>query len=316
MRIAWVIGSGGLLGSALRSCLASQGDTLFTHSARLSWGDRGILAGQLEEAVAAFAAGITPADRWEVYWAAGVGTMSSPPEALMPETEALEIFLRLLGTNSRLQAAQGAIGFASSAGAIYAGATDDVITEHTAAAPTTPYARAKLQQEALVREFIEAHANVTALIGRISTLYGAGHGHGKKQGLLTHIARSLLLNKPIQVYVPFDTIRDYIHAADAAACLVAALRGLPPERRYVVKIIASEHPTTIAEIIATFKRVARRSPLIVTSANRHTALYTRRIQFRSVEPTQAPDLPVTSLIVGIAQLLKAELAHFVRPMNR
>jgi len=134
--------------------------------------------------------------------------------------------------------------------------------------------------------------------------------------LLTHIARSLLLNKPIQVYVPFDTIRDYIHAADAAACLVAALRGLLPERRYVVKIIASEHPTTIAEIIATFKRVARRSPLIVTSANRHTALYTRRIQFRSVEPTQAPDLPVTSLIVGIAQLLKAELAHFVRPMNR
>ena len=316
MRTAWVIGSGGLLGSALRACLASQGDALYTHGASLCWSDRGILAAQLEAAVTAFSAGIKPSDQWEVYWAAGVGTMASPPEALVPETEALEILLRLLGANSRLACASGAIGFASSAGALYAGATDDVITENTAVAPTTPYARAKLQQEALVCAFIDEHANVSALLGRISTLYGAGHGHGKRQGLLTHVARSLVRNKPIQIYVPFDTIRDYIHAADAAARLVFALRGLPPARRQVVKIIASEHPTTIAEIISTFKRVARRSPLVVTSASRHAALYTSRIQFRSVESTQAPDVPATSLMVGVAQLLKAELAHFVRASRK
>lgn len=312
MRTAWVIGSGGLLGSALRTCLAGQGDALYTHGVSLCWSDRAILAAQLEAAVTAFAAGIEPSDRWEIYWAAGIGTMATPPEALVPETEAIEILLRLLGANSRLAYAPGAIGFASSAGAIYAGATDDIITERTPAAPTTPYARAKLQQEALVEAFVDGHANVSALLGRISTLYGAGQGLGKKQGLLTHIARSLVRNKPIQIYVPFDTIRDYIHAADAAARLVFALRGLPAARRLVVKIIASENPTTIAEIISTFRRVARRAPLVVTSASRQAALYTRRIQFRSLESTQAPDLPATSLGIGVAQLIKAELAHFVR----
>jgi UDP-glucose 4-epimerase len=316
MRTAWVIGSGGLLGSALRACLAGQGDALYVHGASLRWNDREILAAQLEAAVTAFAAGIEPSDRWEIYWAAGIGTMASPAEALVPETEALEIFLRLLGANKRLACAPGAMVLASSAGAIYAGATDDIITEDTPVAPTTPYARAKLQQEALVGAFIDGHANVSALLGRISTLYGAGQGHGKKQGLLTHIARSLVRNKPIQIYVPFDTIRDYIHAADAAARLVFALRGLSPSRRQVVKIIASENPTTIAEIISTFKRVARRAPLVVTSASRQAALYTRRIQFRSIESTQAPDLPDTSLVVGVAQLLKAELAHFVRASHK
>lgn len=311
MKTVWVVGSGGLLGAALCRSLRKNGDELFFPAERLCWGDSPKLVAQLELAVEAFAGRIAAADQWEIYWAAGVGTMSSSESALLLETEALSVFLRLLGSEPRLTERAGAIGFASSAGAIYAGSLDDVITENTSVAPTTPYARAKLRQEGLVRSFT-ADGSLLTLIARISTLYGPGQAAGKQQGLLTHIARSMLRSQPIQIYVPFDTIRDYITADDAAAAIINALRAAGACQGVITKIIASENPTTIAEIISIFKRVARRRPRVVTSASRRAALYARRVQFRSIVLREYAPMPTTSLLVGIAQLLNAERATFVR----
>jgi UDP-glucose 4-epimerase len=206
----------------------------------------------------------------------------------------------------------GAIAFASSAGAIYAGTRDAIITEHTAPAPTTAYAREKLMQEGLLAAFALAHPRMTALNARISTIYGPGQATVKQQGLLTHIARCILRNQPIQIYVPYDTIRDYIAVDDAASAITRALFLANQQPGVCTKIIASEKPTTIAEIISVFKRIARRGPLIVTSASKLTSLYARRVQFRSVVLTDGARPMVTSLAVGIAQLMVAERAAFVR----
>jgi len=312
MKTVWVVGAGGLLGSALCRQYLAQGDTLYLPAERLAWSERERLLAQLSANVAAFSERVSLSGQWEVVWAAGVGTMATPPEALVRETEALEVFLAALGSNARLAATPGAIGFASSAGAIYAGALDEVISEVTPVAPTTPYARAKLGQEELVRAFAVSRPGIRLLIARFSTLYGSGQAAGKQQGLLTHIARSIVRNQPIQIYVPFDTIRDYLCASDAAAQLIAVLRGTASARQ-LTKIVASEHPTTIAEVVATFKRVARRQPRIVTSASARAALYGRRMQFRSNVAATDQDLPATSLAVGIAQLLEAERVRFARP---
>lgn len=43
-----------------------------------------------------------------------------------------------------------------------------------------------------------------ALIARISMFYGPGQAKDKQQGLLAHIARCILRNQPIQIYVPYD----------------------------------------------------------------------------------------------------------------
>jgi len=310
MKTVWVIGAGGMLGSALVRHCAAQGDRLFAPAERLDWSDRARLLAGLQTNVSAFGRRVAAQPGpWEVYWAAGVGTMASPAEALVRETEALAAFLDALAANPDLAGTAGAIGFASSAGAIYAGATDDIISETTPVAPTTPYARAKLAQEDLVRGFAATRPGTRALLARISTLYGAGQAAGKQQGLLTHIARSIVRHQPIQIFVPFDTIRDYLHAGDAAAHIAGVVRQSTAPQQ-LTKIVASEHPTTIAEIVATFKRLARRSPHIVTSASQRATLYTRRIQFRSKVPLAGPALPATSLTVGIAQLLDAERARF------
>lgn len=310
MTIAWVIGSGGLLGTALCRALRRDGTALFVPQARFQWHDPVALEASMKAAIEQLESQLGGAPRWELYWAAGVGTMSGGEADIQPETRALSQMLQLLGASALLTATPGAVSMASSAGAIYAGSTDSVITEQTQPHPTTPYALAKLQQENLVATFVQTHANLCGMAARISTLYGPGQANGKKQGLLTHIARKIIRNQLIQIYVPFDTIRDYISADDAASAMIRSLRAQPATSRFLVKIVASERPTTIAEIVSTFKRIVRRAPRIVTSANRMTSLYSRRVQFRSVVLPATGTVASTSLAIGISQLMIAERAAF------
>ena len=312
MTIAWIIGGGGLLGSALSRVLRRDGTDLFSPGERFCWGNEPKLELQIAEAVRAFATKAGTSGQWEIYWAAGVGTMSSTEAVLRPETQALSALIHQVSSQPQLMETHGVMVLASSAGAIYAGATDDVITENTLPVPTTAYAREKLKQEDLVRTFILGNRGVAALIARISTLYGPGQAIGKQQGLIAHIARCVLRNQPIQIFVPFDTIRDYIAADDAAAAMIATYRTTSDKPDFLTKIIASEQPTTIAEIIATFKKIARRPPRIVTSATRLSNVYSRRVQFRSVAVPEYAPQPKISLLVGVAQVLSAERDAYTR----
>jgi UDP-glucose 4-epimerase len=131
------------------------------------------------------------------------------------------------------------------------------------------------------------------------------------------MARSVIRNRPIQVFVPYDTIRDYVDADDAAHAMIGTMRAANEESRVLTKIIASEYPATIAEIVSIFKRLARRSPLVVRSANKLTSLYTRRVQFRSVVVSSYVRSPGKRLPVGISQLMRAEhLAFTKNPVAR
>ena len=304
MTLCWVIGSGGLLGSALLRELQASGQTIYRSAVKFDWSDAGRLREQFDAELSKFAAQVPGADAWEIYWAAGVGTMGSTTAELSIETAAWGHLLVRLAGNALLATTPGRIGLASSAGAIYAGLRVDVINERCLEAPTTPYALAKLEQERLLRAFAERGLQVAVLTARISTLYGVGQAHGKRQGLIAHMARSIVHNRPIQIFVPFDTVRDYITAGDAAALMVLALHS-SADTGLNTRIVASERPTAIAEIIATFRRVARRPPLIATSASPLSSLYLRRVQFRSTWSVAAAH-PRTSLAIGIAQVLAAE----------
>lgn len=306
MTIVWVIGSGGLLGSALSRVLRSKGDAIFSPSQAFSWRDSSRLQSQFTAAVQSFALQVQLADNWEIYWAAGVGTMGSNAQQMIQETEAFSVFLKLLEVEPALTGTRGSIAFASSAGAIYAGCTHNIIDDDTAPAPTTPYAHEKLKQEALLRAFAARNNILSVLLARISTLYGPGGAIGKPQGLITHIARCMLRNQPIQIYVPLDTIRDYITADDAARMIVATVYETSQVPDVKTRIIASEQPTTVAEIVSIYKRITRRNPRIVTSASKLSAVYTRRIQFRTKIVSQGRLKPTTSLIVGIAGVMTAE----------
>jgi UDP-glucose 4-epimerase len=313
MTLAWVLGARGLLGSAFSRALSLDGARLFAQPERFHWSDESRLASQIEAAVKEFSVSAADVKKWEIYWAAGIGTMSSTMEMLLPETRALERLLDLLRSDRQLMAMAGSIVFSSSAGAIYGACAEEIITEDSPVAPSNAYAREKLKQEGLLKEFGDDNKNITVFVSRISTLYGAGQATAKPQGLLTHIARSIVRNKPISIYVPIDTIRDYISVDDAATRIIETLRGLGGRSGVWLKIIASERPTTIAEIISIFRRIARKSPRITTGASKASGLYLRRVQFRSVVLNEEELSAGRSLTVGIAQLLNSERARYANP---
>ena len=310
MTLCWIIGRGGLLGSALAHALNQRSSVLYTPAVPFAWHDEAKLNDQIAVTLSEFAARARQVSSWEIYWAAGIGAMGSLPADLSYETAAWKYLLTLTAANDTLRLIPGRVAFASSAGAIYAGLSTDVINESCDIAPTTPYAFAKLEQERQLEHFVKSEMPIPALIARISTLYGPGQAGSKRRGLIAHMAGSIVRNRPIQIFVPFDTVRDYIVADDAAAVMVETLRARCSPS-VAIHIVASGRPTTIAEIVGTFRRIARRPPLIATSASRLSALYLRRVQFRSFMtlPTAAPK---TSLPVGIAQVLAAERLYFAR----
>jgi UDP-glucose 4-epimerase len=312
MTIAWVVGAGGMLGSALCRSLSRAQTRVFVPEDRFDWDNEKRLSLQLRTEIGAFAARVLSGERWEIHWAAGLGTMASSQASMARETRLLERLLAVASEQPALMHAQGTVVLASSAGAIYAGSSAEVITEATATAATTEYACAKLEQEQRVTEFVAAHPTTRAVIGRISTLYGARTRIAKRQGLIAEMARRVTLNQPIHIYVPLDTIRDYLAVEDASEAMVALSQRTAGGSSVLMKIIASEQATTISEITATFKKVAHRMPRIVTSNNRMTDVYRRRIQFRSIVAPDAASQPKTTLTVGISRVLAAERLAFAR----
>ncbi|RZL35115.1 MAG: NAD-dependent epimerase/dehydratase family protein [Rubrivivax sp.] len=305
---AWVIGAGGLLGSALVRALGrQQGVALHAPRQRLPWGDNALMAAQLDGEVAAFAQLAVQAQRWCVIWAAGVGSMSSDAATLRLEAGALDLLLERLAAQPALRATPGCIVLASSAGAVYGRSGEDFISERSAVAPGSAYAAHKLNQEAIVGRAIQAQPGWTALLARYSTLYGTGQSRDKAQGLISQLARRIVANEVVHIYVPLDTIRDYLFADDAADRTLAAVGDLEHRAgQAVVKIIAAEQATSIAQLVGAFRRVSRRPVRLVTSVNSLSPLYVRCIRFRSEESAGQPHSTCRSLHISIHQVLEAE----------
>ena len=304
----WVIGAGGLLGGAVvRSLQQRGGVALHAVEEDLAWGHNEQLAAQWDREVAAFGRAAGSTGRWLLVWAAGVSSMASDAATLDLESRALDLLLERLASEPALRAVPGCLVLASSAGAIYGQSREDFIRETSAVTPGTAYAAHKLRQEAKVRAAVAAQPGWTTLLARYSTLYGPGQSRDKAQGLITQMARRIVANEVVHIYVPLDTIRDYIFVDDAADRTLDAVHDLRERAgRIVVKIIAAEQATSIAQLVGVFRRVSRRPVRLVTSVNSLSPLYVRCISFRSDEPAGQPHTTCRSLHIGIHQVLEAE----------
>jgi UDP-glucose 4-epimerase len=313
MTLVWILGGSGLLGTALHKELIQPENIIFSTKEKFDWTSEKRLFVQLSNAVHAFALAAEKADSWEIYWAAGIGTMGSTESELLPETKALEELLRLIKHEPGLLINPGRFGFASSAGAIYAGSRDYLISEDSLPAPVSAYGYEKLRQEKILEAF--SNHQISVLCARISTLYGLSKAQEKKQGLISYIARNIVMNKAVHIYVPLDTIRDYVTADNAARNMIAALRLNNRNSFFTIKIIASEQPASIAKIISYFKMIAHRAPRIITSTNKLSQLYTRCVRYKSVVEPVHKTYVNTGLLLGIKQVMdyeiKLQLGHTV-----
>ncbi len=154
------------------------------------------------------------------------------------------------------------------------------------------------------------------LIGRLSNLYGPGQSLSKPQGLISHVGRAALRREPVSIYVPLDTIRDYLFAADAGRMANDALARMEEERRdrdgnaVIVKVFASEVKTTVASILGAWLRVLRRPPLVALASRPAGGLQPRLLSFRS---QVWPDLrgQPTLLSLGVDAVRRNQLARLL-----
>lgn len=307
-----------MLGGAVTRELRRAAVEVYSYREPFDWRSPQRVCAQFEEAIREFTAGLAVGDTWEIYWAAGVGSMGSRRADMDGEIAALENFLASLKQRLVASGVPGVLGFASSAGALYAGSPDFEITEETPVTVVNDYAAAKLAQERLLEAFASGQDVACVLVARFSTLYGPGQAQGKRQGLLSHIARCALRHQPVEIFVPLDTSRDYLFIDDAARDFIDSSQALRmAHERLQVRIVAAERSVTISEIVATFNRLNKRRLRLVCNRNNLSALYAPRVAYRSVSPlTAGRDIHRHTLLEGAAALLRAERMAYIAGPNR
>jgi UDP-glucose 4-epimerase len=302
---AWIVGGTGQLGSALLRTIATQPGVVIQHR-QIRWADPQESLQDLADGLAAWVS--TPgATSLRLYWAAGSAVTSTTSTATGREVAVFTAFVAILRTAlaDLPTAIRVSVFFTSSAGGVYSGSNEaPPYSEVSKTVAISPYGEAKLAMEQAVSVLAqETHCRV--LIGRVSTLYSSGQRINKAQGFVSQLCLSYILRRPISVYVPLDTIRDYIHADDAAMVIEAAMvrleRSGTDGSKAVVKNIASHSPTTLGEVIHQSRLIFKRAPTLILATSALAAAQIRDLRIGTEQWPDLNDIPRRQLVVGMSE---------------
>jgi UDP-glucose 4-epimerase len=296
--LSWVIGAGGLLGTSVIPALAARGP-MWSAGLSVPWATP-TATDTLAAAATRF---VYEADGgpWQIVWCAGAGVTGSTPADLAQEAAVFEGFLQHV---AHLRPnPDGAVFLASSAGGVYAGSVGAPFTESVAAVPISPYGHAKIVLESSLQQFSEL-SGIAVLVGRISNLYGPNQNLGKAQGLISQMCRSHLLRQPLSIYVPLDTVRDYLFASDCGEMIADGLVRLRRETNASgpaahLKILASQQGVTIGFLIAELRRIFKRSPRITYGSSATSKFQVRDLRMSSEKWPEIDRRELTPLPAGI-----------------
>lgn len=281
----WVIGGGGLLGSAISRAATRSRSWRLAELPPLQWSEPKEFDRIFEENVRSLNdAAVTGGLNFSIVWAAGAANVSSNEGATTTE---LDTFDRALAILARMGIARRDLTFflSSSAGGLYAGAAAPPFTELSETAPTSPYGRLKREMEARVALF-SAETGVRCVIGRFTNLYGPGQSLTKSQGLITHLLYSRLMKHPVTIYVPLDTVRDYLFIDDAASMTLDSLSTAQDLQEasptVVTKIFGFGAGTSISSLIGQVRFLTKGTTGIAIGQRELNANHARDLRFRSV----------------------------------
>lgn len=319
--LTWVAGAGGLLGRHVREALGECRELApwCPPGTRLHWADQRIVKRQLREV----AWGLTQKAisggwrGWAVIWCAGAGVVGTSTDRLDAESEIWEWFLDGLGgalEQAGARAPKGRIVLTSSAGGVY-GAGTPPFSEVSPCNPVSEYGRTKLRQEQALAAWSRRRSGVSTLVVRVSNLYGPGQRLDKPQGLISHMARSAIYGRPVHIFVPLDTVRDYLFAEDAGIVMARWTERLGREEAtagaplHVLKLCASERSTTVSTLVAIFRRIARRQVRVISGLHPSQALQPSQLRFRSRVWTERSAFR-TGLLEGISRVYREQLSLY------
>jgi UDP-glucose 4-epimerase len=320
--ISWVVGAGGLLGKSVAAALPRGGHVVFTPPSALPWSSPAPLGEAFASHLAHFLseAALRHGGSWSVLWCAGRAVVASPAADAAADLAAWRSFVEVLESSLSVAPKTGHLSghvvLASSAGGVWAGHQGAAITESTPTCAISGYGRLHLAREDALTRFASRHESVRTAIVRVSNLYGPGQRLDKPQGLVSQISRALIHRRPIHVYVPLDTVRDYLFAADAGAGMGDVLELLRqtagPGEEPLRKVLASEDEVSVGGILAVFRRITRRRVPVVAGVSAFGQLQPRRLRFRSEVWAGAGHHHRTPLLEGVAEVYRHQLALYAR----
>lgn len=300
----WIVGRG-LLGRAIER---AHGGPRFSHA--IPWEHPQASIAALRTGIALFAQTEGPI---ELYWSAGKGVTSTPASEFEVEIAVFEAALAAVSALPEHARERLTVFLASSVGGAYAGAPHPPFTEATATAPLSPYGDAKLRMEDSLRTATAA-GGWRSFIARITNVYGAGQNLAKAQGLISALVRGHLTGQPISVYVPLDTLRDYIFEDDCAAVIDAAMHRVRtlPAGSTIEKIVGSMRAVSIGAILSELTRLHRRRGSIVLGGGDARG-QSPDLRVRSTVWTDLDGLVRTTLPEGLSRVYQAQLTGRLDP---
>jgi len=289
----------GLLGSSLKKELSENGEIVSTNN-RILWDDEQLVEDSFNTLIQSFFT-VSPSDGWRIYWCAG---NSSPASILdTPNAEVLMLKKLIYHIKMHSKKSKGTFIYSSSAGGIYS-SSNEIIDEFSDVKVTSAYGACKLEAENVAMELASVET-VKILIARISTLYGPGQNLLKKQGIITQLSLSVLTGRPQLIYVPMDTMRDYLYVNDCAKKMIKAVTILEKmsfsknNLPIVTKIFASGQSSSISQIVSKIdSNMFRKSKLLF----RDDPLLNNQF-FDSKVMCEADSINLTPMHEGISHLI-------------
>ncbi len=290
----WIIGAGGLLGSAL----ARKSD--HSHISRsIPWNDPESALEVLQTELARFLATLahSPGEEWAIIWAAGRVSTASRQDEVNVELATYSAFISMLAAAEL--PSRGCFAIASSAGGVYSGSARPPFSSTTSPLPTGAYGRLKMAQEQLASDSLASQMRV--LHARIANLYGPGQDLRKLQGFISRLAWSAISKEQVNVFVSLDTLRDYIFVDDAAALLLHWVEESlqPQERSISVRVIASGEPISLGYLINLVQDVTRTRIPIAYGSHESAQSQARDLRLSPDEDSFTRSLTRTQLPAGV-----------------
>lgn len=292
--LTWIVGRGGLLGSAVSRAMGPS----FT-GMKVPWEDHEAAVEVLDCELDRFIREAQD-DDWSVILAAGSGVIGSSVDKLAAETRTMSHLVTKLGASP--PRGRGALFLSSSAGGVYAGSAHPPFSESTAPRPLSPYGDTKLAQEEIVRVALEGC--VPLVIGRFSNLAGPGQNLSKQQGLITQLCRAAVTRQALNVFVPMETLRDYLYVDDAAAMVRTlvedAVHNQPSTP--VVRNIVSGRPVSVCSVVRTVQHVAHRSVRIALGTSPSSRFHVRDLRLCTGFRHDFQAVPITPFPVTVKRV--------------
>lgn len=309
-RILSLLGAGGLLGSAVRR-IASPSDLELEPFTGLPWSEPERAAQLISTRhTELMSAEVNPGVTWIVMWCAGGGNVGADTSAMAAETRLVELLTASVCELADRFEIPTVLSFASSAGAIWSGSDERVLSEDSPPEPWHPYGRAKLRQETIVGDGVRGSRWVRARLARISNLYGPEPADRSPSGLPGHLVSNALQHRPTAIYVPMDTQRDYVYVDHAANTVLRdAIDGFDLSGGTShTDLIAAGYSHTIASVAATLEHVLTRRVPLTVGFSRLASRQPRILSFRSLERDLRRMNPM-NLDIGLKRLVSARLGN-------